>query len=185
MAELTESLLREKAAEYERREPFSVVERERLETLPTAFARGSYAWKDAEWVVRWVSRRPLDGGPRPAESAFRENGFDAVESAIDGAVAAADAGDDGAAVRALTALEGVDVPVASAFLHYVDPERYLVVDGPCRRALAPAGELEGPVDGATAVDDYRRYLEACRDLARGRGVDLLTVSRALWRLERP
>ncbi|USZ72035.1 hypothetical protein [Natronosalvus halobius] len=185
------------AVAYEEYEPFATVENDRLETLPAAFADGSFLWKDVEWVVRWYSRRTLSNEPHPAESAFRENEWDEVETAIETAVSAAKvdatrandtsaddrrANDTSAALEALTALEGVDVPVASAFLHYVDPERYLVVDQQLWTVMAEHASLEAPPPDPIDVEDYRRYLECCRELAREHDLGLVSLYRALWRL---
>ncbi|MFC7231089.1 hypothetical protein ACFQMM_06085 [Saliphagus sp. GCM10025308] len=170
------------AAAYEEYEPFATVEDERLETLPAAFADGSFLWKDVEWVVRWYSRRTRSSEPHPAESAFQENGWDDLQTAVETAVDAARADGAKAALESLTALEGVDVPAASAFLHYADPERYLVVDRQLWTTVAERGSLETPPPDPIDVEDYRRYLECCRNLARDHDLGLVSLYRALWRL---
>ncbi|UTF52023.1 hypothetical protein [Natronosalvus rutilus] len=170
------------AVAYKEYEPFATVEDERLETLPMAFADGSFLWKDVEWVVRWYSRRTRSSEPHPAESAFRENGWDNLQTAIETTVDAARVDNTRAALEALTALEGVDVPVASAFLHYVDPERYIVVDQQLWTAVAERGSLEAPPPDPIDANAYRRYLECCRAFARDHDLGLVSLYRALWRL---
>ncbi len=184
---LTTSRLRELAEEYERCEPLFTVETERLETLPTAFADGTFLWKDAEWVVRWFGRRALSGEPTPAEEAFRENDFEELERAIGGAVEAvgSNVGAVETALDRLTDLAGVDVPVASAYLQFIDPERHVVLDERLWGELADrtsTSALERPYPASVTTDEYTASLAACRRIADQRGVDLVTVYRALWRL---
>ncbi|QCC57963.1 hypothetical protein NP511_05355 [Natrinema thermotolerans] len=181
--ELTDSLVAATAREYREREPLYAVEAEQLETLPAAFAAGEYGRRDAVWVVRWYYRRFLgdypDADRRAAEDRFRDNDFEAVRDAIADAVVA-----DGAteAVDALTALEAVDVPVASAFCMFLEPDVYVVV-GPREWAtLRDAGELDRPYPDPPSVADYERYLERCRILADRFDCGLWTLYRALWRL---
>lgn len=179
MAGIDRETLREHVAEYEEREAFRIVEDDRLETMPTAFAEGSYLWKDVEWIVRWYCRRPLDGRVHPAEEAFRTNSMDAIEAAID----AARAGDTPAErVEALLALAGVDTPIASAFLQFMDPDRFVVVDGPSWTTLHGAGELAHPYPSTVLPSDYEAYLDACRRLASESELRVVDIGRALWRL---
>lgn len=179
MKTLSSSVIHEAAAEYERTEPFYVVESDRLETMPTAFAEGSFVWKDAEWVVRWFGRRALDGTVHPAEAAFRENDSESIRTAID---TAAHTDDVGVAVSSLTALVGVDVPIASAFLQYIDPESSLVCCEPMWNALQDHDELSRRYPDPVGIDEYERYLDTCRAIAEDRDVSLLSLSRALWQL---
>ena len=182
MTELTAARLREAAAEYESRAPFATVEQERLETLPDAFTTGGYHWRDAEWVVRWACRRDLEGGPRPRETAFRGNDFDDLECALEAAVTALANDRPRVALEALTELEGVDVQIASAFCHYIDPARYAVLDDSLWRTLAADGMLDEPAPKAYTSTAYERYLDACRTLAQREQLDVTTVTRGLWGL---
>ena len=180
---LTRDLVEAKAAEYEAEEPLYVVEAEQIEGLPRAFATGEYGWRDAEWVLRWHFRRYLGAFPdderRAREDAFGRNDPEAVRDAIGGAASADDIVDR---LRRLTALQGVDVPVASAFLQFLDPERFVVVGRPEWGVLREAGELDVGYPDPPSPEEYGTYLEACRSLADRFGCDLLTVHRALWRL---
>jgi hypothetical protein len=183
---LDSQLVREKSEEYERREPLYLVERDRLDTMPTAFADGDFVWKDVEWIVRWYYRRDLGRSPHEeraaAENRFRENDWETVQSVL---AAAVDAPDARTAVERLRQLTGVTVPVASAVLHYVDPGRYVVVDERPWSVLYDRGELAEPYPDPPSVDAYLAYLERCRETAADLGVDLQTVYRALWRLGTP
>lgn len=179
--ELTRTLIEAEAREYERTEPFAAVERTSLDSFPAAFREGAFTWRDAQWVVRWYYRRRLGDVShttrRDAEDAFRDNDFDRVREAV---AAAVEADDVAARVRALTALTGVDVPVASAFLQFVFPETHLAVGAREWGVLREAGRLDRPYPDEVAVADYETYLTAARNVADETGVDLWTLARALW-----
>jgi len=181
--ELSRSVVERKAREYERVEPLYEREREHLASFPAAFESGEYGWKDAEWVVRWYFRRYLGAYPHDdrtaIEAAFGENDHSAVERAIETALGA-DTLD--AKLRALIALSGVDVAVASAFLLFVDPERYLVVGDREWGVLRTAGELDDPYPDPPAVADYGGYLTTVRSLAERFDCTLWELYRCLWRL---
>ncbi|ELY34919.1 hypothetical protein [Halalkalicoccus jeotgali] len=181
---LTRSTIEEKVAEYEREEPFYPVEQEGIETYPAAFAAGEFGFRDAEWVVQWYYRRYLGAGNREAragEAHFGENGRGAVREAV---IAAANAAGIEDAIGHLSGLEGVDVAVASAFLQFIDPERYVAVDGRTWGALSEAGELDDPYPESLSIEEYRRFLDTCRAVAEDASIDCWTLYRALWRLGR-
>ncbi|QLK25662.1 hypothetical protein HYG81_16495 [Natrinema zhouii] len=181
--ELTRSLVESQAREYRNREPLYAVEEENLETLPAAFESGEYGRRDAAWVVRWYYRRFLGDYPdderRDAEERFRTNDFEAVRVAIADAV---DASDATAGIDSLTALEAVDVPVASAFCMFIDPDEFVVVGPREWSTLRDADELPHPYPDPPSVSQYETYLERCRSLADRFDCDLWTLYRALWRL---
>jgi len=181
--ELTSSLVEERAREYRETEMLYDTEQEHLEDLPEAFAEGDYGWRDAEWVVQWYFRRYLGAYPdadrRAVESAYGENDFEDVRDVVS---AVARAEDGGERVRLLTTLDGVDVRVASAFLQFVSPERYLVVGDREWAVLRAADELEDPYPDPPSVADYLAYLETCRDVADRCDCNLRTLRMALWRL---
>ncbi len=179
MVGIDSEIIRERHEEYLQREAFAVVEEDRLETLPGAFRDGTYLFKDCEWVVRWYLRRPLDGETHEAETAFRTNRMDAIETAIDGAIT----GDTTAErLQSLLALDGVDVRIASAFLQFIDPERFATVAAPCWKALVAAGDLDVPYPDPVRPSDYDRYLDECREYARRADCRVVDVGRALWRI---
>ena len=190
---LTRSLVETEAEAYRREEPLYAVEQENVDLLGNAFARGEFGRRDAEWVVRWYYRRFLGAYPdaerRRVEEAFETNEFEDVRRAIAAAVEAVDGPDaaDGeadvaAAMERLTALSGVDVPVASAFLLFVDPDRFVVVGEREWGVLHEHDELARPYPDPPTVAEYGTYLDACRELADRFGCDLWTLYRALWRL---
>jgi len=98
--------------------------------------------------------------------------------------AAADASTE-TAVTALLELQGVDIPVASAILAAIYPERYTVLDF---RALEALGHARHD------VHFYEEYLDFCKRLADSNIVKpqsnlpaptpLRTLDRALWEWSR-
>ena len=175
----------EKAEEYAEEEPLYPVEEEAIETYPAAFAEGEFGRRDAEWVVQWHYRRFLGAYPddrrREGEERFGENERGAVREAV---LSAANAEGLENRVDRLLELEGVDLHVASAFLQFIDPGRYVAVDGRTWGALHEAGELDDPHSDPVTLEEYRTFLAACRRVAEEADVDLWTLYRALWRIGR-
>ena len=191
--DLSESAIRDRARAYAETEPLYDVERQHVETVPKAFAGEEYGRRDAQWIVRWYFRRYLGGYPdrerREREEAFRDNAFDDVIDAIDTAVDAVGVEDDesadiDAALDALTALDGVDVAVASGFCQFLAPSRFVAIDRRTWAVLAAAGELDDDYPDPPSADDYRRFDGGCRTVMDRTGVDAWTLYRALWRLFR-
>ncbi|WP_122090086.1 hypothetical protein [Halalkalicoccus subterraneus] len=180
---LTRSMIEEAAADYIEEEPLYPVEEEGIGTLPSAFAEGEFGFRDAEWVVQWYYRRNLGAYPqdrqRAREDRFAENERSTTREAVIDA-ANAEALDE--RVGRLTELAGVDTRVASAFLQFIDPDRYVAVDARTWTVLYDAGELDEPYPDSPSVEEYRRFLDACRAIADEHGVDCWTLYRALWRL---
>ena len=194
--ELTEYVVRERAGEYADAEPLYDVERQHIETIPETFVGDDYGRRDAQWIVRWYFRRYLGAYPdrerREREEAFRETDFEAVIDALDAVINAVSTTGSGprtvtaerdidAALAALTGLRGVDVSVASAFLQFIAPERFVAVDSRTWRVLVAAGELDGRYPDTLTPADYRRFDGACRSVMERTGVDAWTLYRALWR----
>jgi len=174
------------ASEYAETEPLYTVEAEGIETLPDAFSSDEYGWRDAVWVVRWYCRRSLGSGSDAARAAiedeFETNEMSAVRDAIAGAVEAESVD---TAFGELLTLTGVDVPVASAFLFYIDPSAYIAVGEREWTALSEAGELAEPYPDPPTTAEYGRYLESCRGLSKRYGYDLWSLYRALRRYSIP
>ena len=80
---------------------------------------------------------------------------------------------DRTALAVLMGLDGVQVPVASAVLTVIYPERFTIVDFRALHAL-------GIKDANITIDFYLFYLAECRKLARANHVSLRTLDRALW-----
>jgi hypothetical protein len=77
------------------------------------------------------------------------------------------------AVAVLTTLHGVGIPIASAILTAINPDKYTVLD---YRALESLGVDDWP----DSIDFYVAYLNACRELARRYGKTLRNLDRAMW-----
>jgi hypothetical protein len=86
---------------------------------------------------------------------------------------AVDAQQERTALAVLVGLKGVLVPVASAILTTIAPDRYTVLDF---RAL----ESLGCASQDRSIDFYLGYLEACRGLASRHDMSLRNFDRALW-----
>ncbi|PSQ58827.1 MAG: hypothetical protein BRD23_05805 [Halobacteriales archaeon SW_9_67_25] len=181
--ELTQSLVESTAAEYERREPLYAVEQEQVDIFPATIRDGDYGWRDVEWVVQWYYRRYLGAYPdaerRDGEAAFRDNSFEGV---LDRLAATVEADDTAERLRHLTALDGVDVPVGSAFLLFLFPDRYVVVGDREWGVLREAGELSEPYPDSPSIEAYVAYDGVCQGLLEQFDVDAWTLYRALWRL---
>lgn len=119
-------------------------------------------------IVHWKSPRIVHH--------LRSNSDDAIRIALDKAV---DHTTEEEAVMALTELQGVGIPVASAILTAIYPERYTVID---YRALEALGYF--PHDEKF----YVAYLDFCRNLADAMKpqenlpapTKLRALDRALW-----
>ena len=198
---LTRSLVESSAREYQDVEPFYTVEQETVETLPAAVRRGTYGWRDVEWVVQWYFRRHMGRYPdrerRTIEDRFRENDYEAVRVVLGEVVAEESGAVDGDTedvyggeredrlefrIDRLTALEGVDVRLASAFLLFLFPMRYVVVGGREWGVLARAGELEETYPHPPSIEEYLQYQYRCSDLLDRFDIDAWTLYRAIWRL---
>jgi hypothetical protein len=130
-------------------------------------AAGSRDRADLFAIFEWKTRGR--GRSRPAR-----NGDAEIADALGLAVAART---ERAAIAVLTGLAGVEVPVASAVMTAIDPERFTILDF---RALWSLG-----IERATySVGFYLEYLAACRRIAAAAGTDLRTLDRALWQYSR-
>ncbi|ELY53021.1 hypothetical protein [Natronococcus jeotgali] len=171
------------ADEYPDEQPLAAVEDEHRELLPATLRKGAYGRRDVEWIVQWYFRRLLgrypDAERRAAEERFGDNEYEALETAIEGALAAETTR---AKLEALTELTGVDVPIGTAFLQFLEPERYLAMSAREWGVFREQGELEEPYPDEPNVEDYERYLERCRELERRCDRDLWDCYRALWLL---
>lgn len=181
--DLTPELVASRAAAYEEVQPLSAVEAEHAKILPGMLADGEFGWRDAEWVVQWYFRRFLGAYPdaerRAVEDAFNKNSYEAVRDALADAAATKNAA---AKLDRLTQLTGVDVPVGSAFLQFLDPEAYIVCSAREWAPLQAAGELDGAYPDPLSIAAYERYLVTCRTVADRCDCSLGTLYRALWTL---
>lgn len=127
-------------------------------------ARGSRTRADLEVIFRWKT------GGRGA-SRLRRNTDAEIADALRLAV---EARTERSAIAVLCGLDGVDVPVASAVMTMIKPDRFTVIDF---RAL----EALGVRTSDRSLRLYLAYLTRCQELARELGISLRDVDRALWR----
>jgi hypothetical protein len=126
-------------------------------------ARGEYTRGNLQAIFEWKT-----GGR--GKNRLQFNTDEEIEDALRTAV---EAKTERTAVSVLSGLYGVEIPVASAVLTAVAPERYTIID---YRALEALGEKRT----WHTVDSYLAYLEYCRKLARENGLSLRELDRALW-----
>lgn len=136
-----------------------------------AIRNGDYSLANLEAIVRWKSER--------AVQYLIGNSNEKIRRAL--AVAASPESSTELSVKALLDLHGVDLPVASAVLAAIHPERYTVLD---YRALEALGHARHD------VHFYEEYLAFCKQLAESNIVKpqgnlpaptpLRTIDRALF-----
>jgi hypothetical protein len=80
-------------------------------------------------------------------------------------------------------LSGIGVPVASAVLLFINPDRFTVIDERAWSVLQETGYLAQELSNDPTVDEYLLYLGACWTLANEYDVSLRTLDRALWVLD--
>jgi hypothetical protein len=97
------------------------------------------------------------------------------EEIADALLLAVRAAADRSALAVLCGLNGVEVPVASAILTAINPERFTIIDF---RALESLGITDR--QAYYAIDFFIDYLRFCRGLASQCRVGLRTLDRALW-----
>lgn len=181
--ELTHSLVETHAKRYQETQPLAAVEREHVEILPEMLAEGEFGWRDVEWVVQWYFRRYLGAYPdkqrREIEAAFNENTYEDILAALSSVSQTSDVAEQ---LERLRTLEGVDVRVASGFLQFMYPDKYIVVDDRVWEGLRAVDELAEPYPDPPSVADYLTYNDTCREIAEEVEVDAYTLYRALWQL---
>jgi hypothetical protein len=128
-----------------------------------AIARGQCTRSNLEVIFRWKTRGR-------GVSRLTRNSDQEIEEALR---LAGRARTERAAVSVLCGLHGVEVPVASAVLTWIDPGRYTVIDYRVLGALGYHGSDR-------SVGFYLRYLEYCRCLAKQHHISLRDLDRALW-----
>jgi hypothetical protein len=122
-------------------------------------------------IVYWKSPRVVPH--------LEKNSAEEIETAL--SKAASLEASTKSAIEALTKLRGVGIPVASAILTAIHPERFTIIDF---RALEALGYLRQD------VSFYERYLDFCKDLAASGIIEpqaglpaptmLRALDRALW-----
>jgi len=129
-------------------------------------------------IRRYLGAYP-DEKRRETEAAFDKNTYEDVLTALSGVSQTSEVADQ---LERLRALEGVDVRVASAFLQFMYPSEYIVVDDRVWEGLRAVGELADPYLDAPSVADYLTYHDTYREILEELDVGAYTLYRALWQL---
>ena len=148
----------------------------RLESLPTAFEEDEWTHEDLEWIIEWKVRVFT----KPTLKHLDKNGDEEIRARINEAVHESNIRTK---VEALTSLSGIGVPVASAILLFINPDRFTVIDKRAWNVLRETGYLGQELSEEPTVDEYLLYLGACWAIANEYDVSLRTLDRALWVLD--
>jgi hypothetical protein len=136
-----------------------------------AIRGGEYTLPNLETIVRWKSERVVHY--------LIGNSSGSIKSAL--AIAAAPETKTEDAVKALIALRGVDISIASAILSTIYPERYAVLDF---RALEALGHARHDVAFYAEYNSYCKRLAECGVVQRKEGLPgptaLHALERAFW-----
>ena len=144
-------------------------EQEKLDHLPVVFRNRMWTWDDLEWIVRWKTSRSI--------GYFERNDRDTVDKAIHNVMETSSLRQK---VGLLIELSGIQVKMASAFLLFMNPEEYTVMDWRAADVLHNEGYLRSPISDDPSVDEYEEYVQACQSVADHFEVDLRTLDRGLW-----
>src|SRR5208282_2163481 len=131
-------------------------------------ASGNYGRDNLNVIVAWK----MEGVHLTRVMSYLDQNTDTdIHHALRSAI---EADTERSAIEILDRLHGVGVPVASAILTTINPEKYTIIDIYALRSL---GISEGPTDRA---DYYLAYLRKCRELAQQFKISLRTLDHALW-----
>ena len=145
-----------------------------MRALRRARRRGPLGRPEFLAMCRWKSAR--------AARLYARNPAPAVRRALGTALRARG---ERRRIEALMGLHGVSVPVASAILTLLDPERYGVLDIRVWQLLYALKAVDRRPSGrGFTADDWERYLAALRREAGRLGVSVRTVEYSLFRCHR-
>ena len=138
--------------------------------LNKARARGYLTPAELEAVCRWKSARVI--------GRIKSNSASAVRSATRAALSTRS---ERRRLEALTSLNGVSIPMASALLMLIDPRRYGVIDIRAWQLLYKLGAVTTNKHGrGFHFDNWYQYLTILRYFAKEFGVPVRDVGRALF-----
>ena len=86
-------------------------------------------------------------------------------------------------LRILRLLRGVDIPIASTILHFLQPLLFPLFDVHVRSSLTKAGKWSRSIDDESE-DAWLEYVDIMRDLSCNLGVGLRQLDKALWIYDR-
>lgn len=128
-----------------------------------SIAGGQFTRDNLLAIVKWKAERAISRAAANSDAEIA----DALRLALV-------AETERAAMAVLVGLRGVKVPVASAVLAFMNPQRFTIIDFRALHALG-AKRRKQP-----SVGDYLRYLATCRIIAAANGCNLRTLDKALW-----
>jgi len=163
-------------SKYPKEEDMYDEEVKQLESLPTAFEEGTWSREDLEWIIEWK----VGVFTKPILKHLRKNDDKEIQAKIEEAVHEPDIRSK---VEALTSLNGIGVPVASAILMFIDKDRFTVIDERAWNVLQETKYISQQLSEDPTVDEYLIYLGACWTLANEYDVSIRTLDRALWVLD--
>ena len=133
-----------------------------------SIASGNYSRENLNAIVEWK----MEGVHLTRVMSYLAQNSDVqIEAALR---LAASTNSERSAIETLDKLHGIGVPVASAVMTAINPERYTIIDIYALRSL---GVANGPADN---VDYYLAYLKKCRELAQQFKLSLRILDHALW-----
>jgi len=140
-----------------------------------AIRAGEYSLANLEAIVRWKSERVVHY--------LIGNGSENIKTAL--AVAASPDSTTQEAVNALVGLRGIDIPIASAILAAIFPERYAVLD---YRSLEALGHARHDVAFYAEYNAFCNHLADCGMVKAQKDLPAPTalhaLERALWEWSR-
>lgn len=132
--------------------------------------RGYLTKREFLTICRWKSPRAIRHCMMNSSARIRLHSAIALRSR-----------DERAKFEALTALDGVGAPTASAILTLTNPHRYAVIDIRVWRLLFDLGSVRTKPGGAGfAFDDWRSYLTVLRHHAKALGASVRAVEYSLF-----
>jgi len=174
--DLSQRMLEHLESKYPKEEDMYDEEVKQLESLPTAFEEGTWSREDLEWIIEWK----VGVFTKPILKHLRKNDDKEIQAKIEEAVHEPDIRSK---VEALTSLNGIGVPVASAILMFIDKDRFTVIDERAWNVLQETKYISQQLSEDPTVDEYLIYLGACWTLANEYDVSIRTLDRALWVLD--
>lgn len=166
---LSRDLILEKTSIYAEEYP---EEKELFDEISEKINRGDWEWNDLERIVYWKSQR--------ASSYFEENDQRMVNEIVKQVI---NTDDITKKVELLQSIKGIQVPMSSAFLMFIDPTKYTVIDVRAWNTLQKMEYLTSDLSSTPSVEEYLLYLGTCRALATEYEVSLRDLDRTLWILD--
>jgi hypothetical protein len=150
-------------------ERLKTVNQERAFQAGRSIASGNYIRQNLNMIVEWKMADNVH--LTPVMTNITQNTDAVIEQVLRSASAA---NNERSAIEALDKLHGVGVPIASAVLTAIAPEKYTIIDVHALRSLGVSDDL------IQKVDYYLAYLNKCRELAKQFKISLRTLDHALW-----